>query len=330
MTRVPNRKIACIGLSVCYAMLLLLSQDGGQAQAQSPRDQARMRALPEEDDESRPPEGACFLGLCAREEREIAATLVRSGPDRGSCREVAKPSVVGLVRNGWPVVIDFEPEPGTFTVFRVKLYHRRWSLPYYEIAFQQVLDPDGTGGRRTVVIPALELTGQAGAGVRVARYDVRSFRLANGELVRAHHRLVTAPVTVYGMGAGPHAVGSMTVLDVHFLGPATIRVPARNSRQDVRFSYRLTRDYDAVAGVPRFCNPRCSDVLPRIGPLPRFRGAPQTGLWTVTHRARVGNYGMDVRAWLQCGGASAVQALASCADDAAWTFATAPALRLTL
>jgi len=300
--RAAARKTMCFGLAAFCTAAFAHAQDAPSSSARD-RLEARMRAIPQGDDESRPPHHACFYGVCAQPEREIAATLVRLGPQHGDCRDVDKPSAVGFVRNSWPVVVDFESEPGTFTVLRVKLYHRRRLLPYFEVAFQQVIDPDGTGGRQAVVVPRLDLAGNTGAGVRVARYDIRSFRLADGELVRHRGRLVRAPVAVYGMGAGPHAVGSMTLRNVRFLSPPTIRVPAAGNPQAVSFGYTLDRDFDAVAAIPRFCNPRCADQ-PRIGPLPRSRSVQATGRWTFDHRARPGSYEMDVRAWLQCGGAS--------------------------
>ena len=323
-----GRKMTRIGLAAACFITLIGAHSGFQAPGDAERLRERMRALPEGDDEARPPEGACFLGICVAEERQIAGSLVESGPQPGGGGDGAKPSVVGVVRNAWPMVVDFEPEPGTFTVVRVKLYHRRWLFPYYEIAFQQVLDPDGSGGRQTVVVDRLNLADSSGDGIHVARYDVRSFRLADGELVREHGRPVRAPVTVYGMGAGPQAVGSMILLDVRFTTPTTRQVPAQNEVDRVGFSYRLMRDFDAVAAVPRFCNPGCNDRGSRIGPLPRMRSGPVTGSWPIDRHALAGNYELDVRAWLQCGGATAADAFARCADDSAWTFATARPFRL--
>ncbi|MEA3031125.1 MAG: hypothetical protein QOG13_2450 [Sphingomonadales bacterium] len=339
MARVLHRKIAYIGLPVCYAMLLLLSQDGGQAQAQGPREQeqalARLRAIPEGDDDERPTDPACvrILGseYCAAEEREVAATLVRSGPQGIAAHPPEKPSVVGFVRQGWPLTIEFQPQPGTFTIFRVKLYHRRLLFPYFEVAYRRVLDPDGSGGRQIVDIGALDLSGDPGAGdgARIARYDIRSYRLVGGALQRRHGFLVRAPVALFGLSAGPEAHGSLTLRNVRFLAPTTIRPPAGTRTVQASFSYALDVDYDAVAAELLRC-PRLCASLGDVGTNLATRRTPQAlQNLTIRHDPLPGNYEVVVRAWLQCGGGSQADMLARCRHKSAWSIGrTDPRLQI--
>ncbi|MEA3042801.1 MAG: hypothetical protein QOJ53_2205 [Sphingomonadales bacterium] len=338
MARVLNRKIAYIGLPVCYAMLLLLSQAGGQAQAQSSREQeqalARLRAIPEGDDDERPTDPACIRILgsehCAAEERALAATLVQNGPRGIAGQAPEKPSVVGFVRQGWPLTIEFQPQPGTFTIFRVKLYHRRLLFPYFEVAYRRVLDPDGSGGRQIVDIGALDLSGDPGAGdgARIARYDIRSYRLVGGALQRRHGFLVRAPVALFGLSAGPEAHGSLTLRNVRFLGRTTIGRRA-NGSAPILFSYALDVDYDAVAAELLRC-PRLCASLGDVGTNLATRRTPAAqAQWAIGPDTQPGSYEIVVRAWGQCGGGSQADMLARCRHKSAWSIGrTDPRLQI--
>lgn len=392
MTRVPNRKTAHIGVPVICAMMLLLSQDGGQALAQGHSEptlpEALMRTLPAGDDAhdeaQRERDGVCVkivVMLCREPETEVAAALIRSGPQTRDESEPGKPSIVGFVRNSWPLAVDFEPEPGTFTVLRVKLFHQRFLYPYYEIAYQQVLDPDGSGGRQTIVVDRLQLGGDPGAGngVRVARVDVRSFRLVNGRLVREHGRAVRAPVMVYGVGVGPDAVGStaienarfrspgemrsayahagnglrganfgaarapvaligfnawdpvfdsMTLQSVRFEDSRPVRIPTGNASVPLTYSYRLDRNYDAVAADLRYCPQNCRLNRRLAVPARGDRTPRAAGQWSVTRRFDPGDYRVQVLAWGQCAGPPTPAALAQCAHSTAWAAGTSGTVRL--
>ena len=86
---------------------------------------------------------------CPPTEIEVANQLLRSGP--GTTETYAsfdnikhQFAVVGFVQEGWPLSVEYAAEPGTVTVLRIKLYHRRKLLivpfPFYEVAFQANLD----------------------------------------------------------------------------------------------------------------------------------------------------------------------------------------------
>jgi hypothetical protein len=335
--RFPHRFIVCAGLVAVCAVTLVAPQVVGQPAGGSASPTALMRSIVDDEDAGRSgrEDGRCLriLGIeqCAQEERQVAESLVQTGPAGIEGRAPEKPSVVGFVRNGWPLVMEFEPEPGTLTILRVKLYHPRLFFPYLEVAYQQVLDPDGTGGRQTVVVNRLNLEGEPGAGdgVRVARYDIRSFRLVNGELLRHHLLPVRAPVTVFGFGAGPHSVGSPILRDVRFLVPGPISVPAQHATTPAPFTYALDRDYDAVSAELLRCTPICTGSGRINTNITRVRTPQALGaFWTISHSNRAANYQIVVRAWLQCGGASPAAALAQCRDDAAWAIGRSQKLQL--
>ena len=98
--------------------------------------------------------------------------------------------VQGYAQAGWPMVVDINTLPGTWT----------WLEVHYQNGDRkEVIDltrPEG--GRRTHVV---SLPGPPGS-VEVARYSLRSALLPRGK------EPVYRPLEVYGIGAGPNAVGS--------------------------------------------------------------------------------------------------------------------------
>jgi hypothetical protein len=297
----------------------------------------------EEDAEMRNGECVRFLGQkqCAPSEGEVAARLIASGPAELNIDDSVKPSAVGFVRDHWPFVIDFAPQPDTITVLKVRLYHRRillLGLPipiaYYEVAFRQVIDIGGEGGRRVAVLPDMDFSqsqdGAIGSDVRVARYDIRSYRLENGEPLRQNGRLVRAPVEIFGMGAGPNAVGSITINDIRF-GPPQVRIPPQGQTPtSASYSFHLDRNYNlASAFVARCVNLVCNRDEQVVGRLVSpFGGQNIQGAWTVRPNAKSGDYAVTIRAWLDCGGTANPQAIKNCEDQAAWAFGRAKPVKL--
>jgi hypothetical protein len=268
---------------------------------------------------------------CAPEEQQVAAGLIVSGPSSISLDSPEKPSVTGFVRNHWPVVVDFEPQPGTMTVLKIRLYHRRWFFPFMDVADRQVIDFNSTGGRRIAVVPMLELqetpADAASSDVRVASYSVRSYRLQDGVPMRQHGRLVRAPVEVFGIGAGPNAVGSSTLRDVTF-GPAQVHIPGQGQPAFIaRYHYQLDRDYDLVSATLARCKPGCTESAKPLANPPPFHGN-WTGNWNVDWKAKPSDYAIVIRAWLNCGGASAADQIRACGNKAAWAFGRAKPVTL--
>ena len=301
---------------------------------------SRVAPKDEEEDKATPPadsqEALACIKLfgtqqCAPEEKEVAASLVRSGPAEISLDSPAKPSVTGFVRNHWPVVVDFRPEPGTMTVLKIRLYHRRFIIPFLEVADRKVIDFDSTGGRRVAVVPALDLAETTGGGtdsdLRVASYAIRSYRLKDGVPERRFGRLVRAPVEVFGIGAGPHAVGSLTLKNVIF-GPRQVRIPGQGQAPFIaRYSYLLERDYDLVTATLARCRQTCLEESKPLAAPPPTHGL-WTGNWLVNSSARPNDYAIVIRAWLNCGGVSAADQLRACGDKAAWAFGRAKPVTL--
>ena len=302
----------------------------------------------ESEEEERPPvpPGCIRIGdqvSCPRSEGEVAAELIAEGPQVSPPRDDRRYSVTGFIRDGWPVVVDFQPEPNTRTYLEIHLYDGGWlSLRDARI----ILDPNGQGGRQVfqgeIAFPRSAQA--ADRPVRVANIYLVSRRLrANGRMSRQR-----APVQLFGLGAGPSALaadygdeeepeplekpneaetkqlnggsGSFSVADVILAeGSTNLQMPA-SRRVRVGYQYRLRQRFRLVSeDLWRLCG-SCGRPLSaqrRVDP----RGRLSHEVWL----ERPGRYRLDVRAWVHCGSADFRQ----CADEAAWATGRAGPLLVT-
>ncbi len=321
MRELFRKSAACVGLVLCGLFLT------SARQLPPPNDSDDAPHQSQDTDSTVPPGCVKLFGSiqCGEEEPLLASRLLANGPQPETATDPLRPAVVSFVRNNWPFVIDFQAEPGTRTVLKVKLYHRRWILPYLENAYQQVLGEDEQAGERQVIkIEAIDLGDASvatGAGeVRVARYDIRSYRLDGDTYRREQGKLVRAPVKIFGIGAGPRAVGSITLRDVRF-GPASLQIPAAGAPPAMTsFQYVLLRPYDVVsAGVERDCpGAGCRWAGQALSPSAGSVGLSPPRQWPVRRNAKPGLYRLQVRAWLNCQGSTPAERFVDCGDEAAW------------
>lgn len=135
-------------------------------------------------------------------------TLLEEGPQLPVSYPEGSLSVQAFARDGWPIVIDFAPQPDTVTQLEVKIGKGRH--PRTETF---VLDPDGSGGRQLVKIDMPD-TGRA-ATPTPATYVVTSVPIASADTDNPSMS-VLAPLTIYGIGGGPRAVGSVAIEHLSF------------------------------------------------------------------------------------------------------------------
>jgi hypothetical protein len=149
----------------------------------------------------------------------LAARLFADGPQipPADSRHFA---LQGFVRDGWPVAVEFQPQPGTLTLLVVTPYAAPSPVgrglaqavrdavqrsPLGRATVRIVMDPTGGGGRRLFVVPHITLASAQGPGggeLGIATYSVESYRiLRKGKL-----SLKRSPVEIFGFGAGPDAV----------------------------------------------------------------------------------------------------------------------------
>jgi hypothetical protein len=141
--------------------------------------------------------GAVITGLAIKELNQQTASnwvspeqLDADGPHFPTKQKLGRFQVQAYAQAGWPLVVDINTMPGTWTWLEVR---------YQGSDRKEVVDmtrPEG--GRRTEVV---SLPGTAGS-VDIARYSIRSALLPRGR------EPLYRPIEVYGIGAGPNAVGS--------------------------------------------------------------------------------------------------------------------------
>jgi hypothetical protein len=288
---------------------------------------------------------ACNGVGCPPSEAEVARQLISTGPDT---REVyatfestpGQFAVVGFAREGWPVSIEYEAEPDTVTVLRIKLYHNRkiliFPLPFFEVAYEANLDALPAEGEsanpwhRTVTIQpdvirfSRDADPSASGNLRVARYEVRSYRLVDGRMEMRNGRPVRVPVNVIGTTVGPQVVGSLTLRGVSFDGAATI--PAQGQPANVlQYQYAIDRRYDLLKEVIEQYSDR--DLEYRFArSLGNPRRAGGTGIvqgwpWSVQSNQRPGRYRVSVTGWWDCQGMTNADTLQSCPNSPNWAIA---------
>lgn len=138
----------------------------------------------------------------------LEQTLLEEGPQLPVDYPDGSLSVRGFARDGWPVVVDFEPQPGTVTQLELQIGEGR------EARRQTiVLDPDGSQGRRLVTVETPS-TGIA-PEPRPATYLVTSLPIAALDVERPES-VAPASLKIYGIGGGPRAVGSVAIEQLAF------------------------------------------------------------------------------------------------------------------
>jgi len=223
-----------------------------------------------------------------------SAALLTDGPELPIRYPDGSFSVRGFTRDGWPVVVDFAPQPGTVTQLEVMVATGRSSTKRTII-----LDPDGSRGRQLVKVamPAGGTPTATPATYLISSVPIAALDVERPATVRA------APLQIYGIGGGPRAVGSVAIEQLAF-SRATV---------GARFSYVAKSEFSQVrAQVQQFRRTGDkSDIVPifdlRKSNLSVGR---QTGDWPGTvagssapsrgvHRLQVtGWFTTDDRSWV--------------------------------
>lgn len=172
----------------------------------------------------------------------------------------------GYAAAGWPFAVDIETQPRTYTWLELRYEHRR------EPVIIDLSRPEG--GRRVQLV---RLPGDDGS-VQVARYSLHSALLPHGQ------RASDMPMTVYGIGAGPNAVGmlSQPTSDLQLSGANLMSAAAADrpifwraiASQQARSLFNLAAAQDAGAALYL--------TVTAFGPTPA--SSPNTVKWAVAAR----------------------------------------------
>jgi hypothetical protein len=197
--------------------------------------------------------------------------------------------VKGYAAAGWPFAVDIYTQPGTWTWLEVQYEHQRQPMRV------NLSRPEG--GRHVEVI---RLPGDNSA-IQVARYSLHSALLPPGG------KATDMPMTVYGIGAGPNAVGSgaedpataSLYLAVTEFGPTPAVSPAgvkwgvATRRQFPLSRIEVLRYPDQNDNTGKFQ----SIAQANIDLLVRAQAAGMWGALPMMERVRPGRYALQARAW---------------------------------
>lgn len=217
--------------------------------------------------------------------------LLADGPQFPQLRSTDQFEVKALLKGGWPLVIDFMPAPGSCTYVLVSIGE--------QAASPVVIDSDGRQGRHLV---RLDFPPGSPEHPWPARYRVASVtpscpsrsKAASGSSDRP------SPLEVYGIGAGPRAVGSISVTDLQV---RLFQPSVRANQIDYSFATKSLFNRATVT----FLKFERSSGDGRIRATP-IRSFPVSDLMQVRHQGRwnglddnrqlsLGVHRLQVRAW---------------------------------
>jgi len=157
----------------------------------------------------------------ATHKAEHVKTLDEKGPQFPEVLHMSKFQVTGFVKGGWPIVLDYEAQPGTNAVVIVS--------PEGSAPFRAILPTQATG-RQQVRIQAPP---NIGTELKIADFTIVS-TVSPTDPRLAYFR-------VYGFGCGPRAIGSVAIDELRF-SPAIVTA----SNSDTHFGFHAHTSFDRV------------------------------------------------------------------------------------
>jgi hypothetical protein len=148
-------------------------------------------------------------------------TLSEKGPQFPELLHMSKFQVTGFVRGSWPVVLDYQAEPGAYALLSIAAEGAApltATLPTQQNGRQMV---------RILIPPTL------GTDLKMADFTIVS-TISPSDQRLAYFR-------VYGFGAGPRAVGSVAIDQLKF-GPGVITA----SQPETQIAFHAHNTFDRV------------------------------------------------------------------------------------
>jgi hypothetical protein len=231
-------------------------------------------------------------------------SLLESGPRFPDSYTPGTFAVQGYVGSAWPVVIDFLPQPDTCTTLDISVDNK--------LEWGTILDPDGRSGRQLLKVMAPERK----KGQAAAIYVIHSRTPACGQ--PGEQQL--ARVQIYGIGAGPRAVGSVAIENLQF-GPPRPRFPTERAgiEYDAKSPFnhtsieilRFDEKTPGVINVERVRSSRTDAVLVGSNSADPWDGTTQGGTRSI------GVHRLEVRGWFTENDRSWVGAISPMSVDVA-------------
>jgi hypothetical protein len=165
--------------------------------------------------------GVTIWSLSEHSANQVREQLSRSGPQFPDSLRMSDFQVTGFAKGGWPVVVDYEAEPGTYLLLTV--------VTQNAAPAQAVLAVPPTGRRMQL----LRLPVEFGTTLKSAAFSLTATTSATDPTPRY--------VRVYGFGCGPKAVGSVAIDQLRF-GPVAISA----SQPDTHFGFHAHTTFDKM------------------------------------------------------------------------------------
>lgn len=164
--------------------------------------------------------GPSFAGTPEGASEARSDLLDKKGPQLGLLYSLSSLSVMGFSRGGWPVAIEYELEQDSLLLVIISPEGQRPLIYRLE-------------GKKGHWLTKLQIPPAIGNEPHVSQYLVQTLNDGVGQLSPSH-------VHIYGIAAGPKAVGSIGIDHVNF-APGNIRLLQHERAQ---FSYHSISDFD--------------------------------------------------------------------------------------
>jgi hypothetical protein len=145
--------------------------------------------------------GVALWSLSEHEAHQVNEQLSRNGPQFPESLRMSDFRVTGLARGGWPVVVDYEAQQGTYVLLTV--------VTQGAAPAQTVLAVPQTGRR----LQLLSVPPEFGTTLKSAAFSLTATASASDATPRY--------LRIYGFGCGPKAVGSVAI-DLLRFGPQAV------------------------------------------------------------------------------------------------------------
>ncbi|MGF6602480.1 hypothetical protein P3T23_007232 [Paraburkholderia sp. GAS448] len=217
--------------------------------------------------------------------------LLLDGPQFPQTRAPDQFEVTALLKGGWPFVVDFMPAPASCTFVVIFIGD--------QASKAVVIDSDGRQGRHLV---RLDFPAGPPESPLPARYRVQSQAppCPSGNPAAYGSSARPSPLEIYGIGAGPRAVGSVAVTNLHFQPP---RPNVRTDRITYAFTTKSLFNRATVSFLrfePASASSGIRATLIRSIPVQDLDPKVHTGSWDGlddTRTLSLGIHRLEVRAW---------------------------------
>jgi len=228
-----------------------------------------------------------FGRLFATPSVDLVGQWLEDGPGFADSYSNSCMPMHGLVKGGWPLVVDYTADGSSITTLEVHV--RGVTRP-------TVFNLDNARGRHLM---QFRLPDHIGSAAHPAVFLLRSVRSVGGTHVAGY-------LQVHGLGAGHRAVGSVAIERVDFQ-PALLQ---RSAQQQAAFSFLSKSDFNRISvNVLRVDN-IANEITVSLAREYQFTGGVSRGTvfgqqpprrWDGTdaqNRASIGVHLLQVRAWM--------------------------------